>query len=867
MRQVYLIIVLYLSPVVYGQMVLSGTATGGCDCYTLTTTTSQAGSIWSPSTIDLTNSFDFTFRINMGFSDAGADGMIFVLRQSGTTTGLGGGDLGYGGLLNTIGVEIDTWNNGGADIPSDHIAMNSNGTINHDLVAPNAIANIEDGVDHDFRVVWDPALFEMEVFLDGASIFTYTGDIVTLFFGGDPNVYFGWTGSTGGASNIQTVCMDLVADFDVSDLNVCPDQEIDFTDLSESGLIYDGASMASWNWLFGIGGSTSDIPDPSHTFSTIGGKTVGLTVTNLVGCTDVETVLIIVDSIDVDISGTDITCFGFDDGTATADPLTGDAPYTYLWDDPLAQTTITAADLGPGVHTVMVTDAVGCEQTRSVTITEPDELLLDMVEVDSTTCGLADGELIITPVGGIPDYDYSIDAEGSFGPDSAFGGFAMGMVYYEVRDQNGCTYEDSVWIGADSLNVDITKTDITCFGFNDGVASATPEFDVAPVTYLWDDPAGQITPAAAGLEPGTYSVLVTHETGCAGIAEITITEPDELMLDDVAFTNASCGVSNGIITMEILGGTAPYSYSIDDGTTFGSVPDFTGLAPGDYDLIITDDNGCTVTDNVTLINVSNIPEIIIEPDFPEGCRTHEVNFTNLSDPLLTASTKWNLGDGSVATGDFVNHTYMAAGCYDVAIEITTFDGCLTDTVFEDMICVWELPQAEFSFEPQRPNIFNPDVHFINLSSFATAYEWDLGDGSNSNDFEPVRTYPAIGDRSYTVELIAISDKGCRDTTYKVVYIEEVVQFYVPNAFTPDGDNYNENFTPIFMTGFTPNDYHLVIYNRWGEILFESYDTEIGWDGTFGSDLVKDGTYIWDISFRENGTDKMHRSTGHVNVLR
>lgn len=850
-------------------MVLSGTATGSCDCYTLTTaTTSQAGSVWSPSTIDLSNPFDFTARVHLGTSDGGADGMAFVLRQSGTTTGTGGGDLGYGGIPNSVAIEIDTWNNGWTgEIASDHLGMNSNGVLTHNLVAATAIPNIEDGIFHDFRVTWDPGTFEMEVFLDGLSIFTYTGDIVTTIFGGSPDVFFGFTAATGGASNLHQVCLDLDADITADAYSVCPGQEIFFTSTSLSGLGYDGSDVTSWLWDFG-GGATSALENPSHTYFTIGPKTVTLTITNIIGCTSTFTTTINVDSLEVDITALDVTCFGFDDATATADPTTGDAPYTYLWDDPLAQTTATATGLAPGTYTVLVTDAVGCEQTRSITVTEPPALILDSFTTVNATCGLADGELVLYPSGGTEPYEYSINAGVTFSPDSLFTGLADGDLFIQIKDSNDCIYDDTVTINSDSLDVDMTFTNVTCNGFDNGTGTASPAFGVGPCSYLWDDPLTQITPTATGLAPGTYTVLVTHDAiGCAGYGSVTITEPTELIINEITVVNASCGVANGQISIEATGGTTPYEYSIDGGGSFSAFPTFNDLWPGSYDVVVRDANGCLVSDNVVIINVSNVPNVVIGADFTEGCQPLEVNFTNLSDPLLTDITHWDLGDGTTAEGTTVSNTYEAATCYDIHVTITTFDGCTTEATFEDFICAWKLPVANFDYYPDDPDMLHNEVDFENLSEFASTYEWDFGDGGTSTNFEPSHVYPPLGNLTYQVELIAITDKGCRDTAYKYITIDEVVQYYIPNVFTPNPDPFNQVFTPVFVPGFYPSDFHFIIFNRWGEVVWESYDPGAGWDGTFGDVLVQDGVYIWQLTFRENGSDKKYEDFGHVTLLK
>ena len=116
-------------------------------------------------------------------------------------------------------------------------------------------------------------------------------------------------------------------------------------------------------------------------------------------------------------------------------------------------------------------------------------------------------------------------------------------------------------------------------------------------------------------------------------------------------------------------------------------------------------------------------------------------------------------------------------------------------------------------------------------------------------------------------MIATSSNGCKDTTAKIVTINEELIFYIPNAFTPDGDTYNQTFQPVFRSGFDPNDFTMLLFNRWGEVIFESHDAAVGWDGTFGGNMVQDDVITWVIEFKIIRKDKHVRHTGHVNILR
>jgi hypothetical protein len=192
----------------FGQMTMNSSATmlvsGDCNCYRLTTTTPpDRGAIWSPGTINLTAPFDMTFNIyagNPADEFYAGDGMVFVLQQN--ATGIGGyaNSLGYALPAGTpaisaksLGIEIDTYDNApsvATDIASDHIAINSNGSNNHNILAPVAIPNIEDGLYHEFRVIWSPTLTLLTVTIDGAFIFAHTIDITNTIFYGQPGSAF-----------------------------------------------------------------------------------------------------------------------------------------------------------------------------------------------------------------------------------------------------------------------------------------------------------------------------------------------------------------------------------------------------------------------------------------------------------------------------------------------------------------------------------------------------------------------------------------------------------------------------------------------------------------------------------------------------
>jgi gliding motility-associated-like protein len=155
---------------------------------------------------------------------------------------------------------------------------------------------------------------------------------------------------------------------------------------------------------------------------------------------------------------------------------------------------------------------------------------------------------------------------------------------------------------------------------------------------------------------------------------------------------------------------------------------------------------------------------------------------------------------------------------------------------------------------------------INNSTDANSYSWDFGDGTTSSIANPIHEYPS-SPGTYTIMLAANNASNCPDTAYLTVVIEDQLIFHVPNSFTPDGDEFNNMFEPVFYSGFDPQSYTLLIYDRWGEILFESHNVDQGWNGTYRDGLVKEGTYVWYIQFKDSMSDKKRTYNGHVTLLK
>lgn len=279
-----------------------------------------------------------------------------------------------------------------------------------------------------------------------------------------------------------------------------------------------------------------------------------------------------------------------------------------------------------------------------------------------------------------------------------------------------------------------------------------------------------------------------------------------------------------------------------------------------------DPNQCALENTMT-IQVWPRPLPTFNMDETIGCAPLRVFFENTTGFGNPLACQWTLGNGEIISscGNFIQGTYNTPGCYDVTLTMTYPGNCVNTYTAVQAICVEPDPIAAFTANPTQTEVNQP-VTFTNMSNGAVTYDWTFGDFTGVfTDVNPVHYYSSPG--FYLVYLIAYTDFGCSDTTAQAIFVDEPLIYYVPNTFTPDNDDYNPTFKPIMTQGIDIYGYQLLIFNRWGEILFESNDAEFGWDGTYGGNVVQDGTYVWKIRYKVTGVDKPQEMVGHVNVIR
>lgn len=266
-------------------------------------------------------------------------------------------------------------------------------------------------------------------------------------------------------------------------------------------------------------------------------------------------------------------------------------------------------------------------------------------------------------------------------------------------------------------------------------------------------------------------------------------------------------------------------------------------------LRVIDANGCRDSVQQTVSYFPAPAVILVAPSQAVACPPAAIVFDNLSEPVnANYVTEWDFGDGNLSAELSPTHIYGEAGTYDVSVQITSPIGCMTDTVFEQLILIEPGPVADFAYSPESPDNFNAEVSFTDFSERAERWSWQFEGRFLSAQQNPMHAFRDTGLQE--VRLVITHPLGCRDTAVQFVDVQPKATFFLPNAFSPNDDGINEVYKGKgFLRGVT--GFQLSIWNRWGEVVFETEDPEEGWNGRFSNagKPAPQGVYYARVNYR------------------
>lgn len=672
-----------------------------------------------------------------------------------------------------------------------------------------------------------------------------------------------------------------------------------------------GASVISGTSPYTFSWSTS----PVQTTQTATGLSAGMytaTVTDANGCVGTNTILITEPPILANAfpSVTNVSCFGGNDGSATANASGGTSPYSYSW-SPVSGTNASTTGLSAGTHTVSVTDSAGCTLSNTVSITEPLPVVNSFSNIINVDCfGNNIGGATANATGGNSPYSYSWNTAPVQTAQTVTGLFA-GVYSVTVTDSTGCSRTDTVMIASPTtLSLfSPTITHVDCFGNSSGLATANATGGTPPYTYFWD-PTSQTTATATGLPAGVYTVSITDNNGCIVKTLVSVTEP-ALLTSTTTPVHVLCfGDSSGSATVSPAGGTSAYTYAWSNTQTSAVT---TGLTAGNYSVLITDANGCTVSNFVTITQPASAVSgtVAVVNNLCNGDSTGSATAT-AAGGVSPHSYLWSTGQTTTSISNLTAGTYSvtftdANGCSNSLTVAVTQPPLLTALLSPDtLICLGQsithtvsasggtqaytyawmnagqttssitvAPTSATSYSVQVYDangcispllVTNTNVIKLELANITVSpthlvfypaticFTADTGNGINTWNWN-------LGDSTSYSGLYSICHDYAEPGKYCVTLSVSnnlgctdtaqacvyEVEAVIPNVFSPNGDGHNDLFVlDVVKEGLTL--YECRIFDRWGMPIALLDKPREGWDGRTGAGaLASPGTYYFTLS--------------------
>tara|TARA_Y100000589_G_scaffold187124_1_gene177193 strand:- start:25651 stop:29199 length:3549 start_codon:yes stop_codon:yes gene_type:complete len=672
----------------------------------------------------------------------------------------------------------------------------------------------------------------------------------------------------------------------------CAGSNATFTDNST----VTSGTITNWSWDFGDG-NTSTQQNPSHLYTNYGTYNVQFTVSTSSGCSDDTTVSIYIPDVPVASFTATSVCEGdstqFTDLSAVNNANIGS--WYWVFGDATSSTVQNPSHLYSTQGTYQVTlivtsdDTLGCTDDTTITVTVNPQPVADFTVNDE--CAYDSVKFTNNTVvnAGTLNFSWNFGDNSSLNnlpsPSHLYGNPGIYQVILDASN-GSCSDSDTDTVVvyakpiADFLNSPVCLGDTSMFTDNSSLPVSINSDTIND--WNWDvdnngivDYSTQNTSYMYPAEGGhSATLIISTAFGCTDTITKPVTvwplpvvdfSPTEVCLNQATQFNDLTTVSNTYTTNAIVG----WSWDFDDGgnSTLQN-PIYTYSSPGTYQtqLIATTNNGCV--DSVTKpVTVNPLPVANFTSSDPSGCSPWCISFvdnSSISNGNIVQYI-WTMGNGDTLTTQNPQYCYtnnsQSLDVYDIGMTVVSNKGCTDDTTAYSYVNVFPNPVADFTYNPNPTDIMDPTISFLDMSLGPNMWEWSFGDGDSSTIQNPVHQYADSG--NYLVSLYIENQYGCKDSTEKLIRIDPYFIVYIPNTFTPDGDGRNDKF---FVKGVGIVEIQYLIFDRWGNRIWEGYTLDSAWDGTYKGEVVQIDTYVYKIKVKDV-FDKWHTYHGHVNVIK
>ncbi|MCB0760064.1 MAG: PKD domain-containing protein [Flavobacteriales bacterium] len=542
-----------------------------------------------------------------------------------------------------------------------------------------------------------------------------------------------------------------------------------------------------------------------------------------------------------------------------------------------------ATGWGAYAITYTFTDANGCvnNDAQDLEINPVPEPSFDLVN----PCVNENLEVINTSTvadGNITGADWDFDGLGTsdlFQPDPiTAGGSGVYSFSLEITTDAGCT-------ATLIQDFEVFQAPVVAFSLDNACAGSVFVFDDQTtidagdlVSWSWEV-TGQDNQTDPNWETeldqwGIYDVSLTvvSDQGC----EETLTQQLEVYAvpvagfsfedicagNDVDFTNTTTLESGAVEGYQWDYGNSQMGNALNGSSTYSEFGLYT------ISLIATSDQGCADT-SLQILEVFANPEVdfvTANELFCAGGELEAVSISTIAEPYQLVGWTWQLSNGAITEGSNVIIPVNEAGTFDLTLTVWSANGCSSALTQPEVVTVWPNPMANFTYDAENAAFGDPTIQFEDESIGAIGWQYDFGDGTEAFESDPVHEYANYGE--YDVLLLVANEFGCIDTVLKTVSVDASLLIYVPNAFTPDYDGLNDEFIPQW-SGFEMQEYTFQIWNRWGDLVFETHDPEMPWIGDVhgGAYFAPNDVYTWRLIVLPGHLPDLVELKGSVTLVR
>ena len=662
-------------------------------------------------------------------------------------------------------------------------------------------------------------------------------------------------------------------------------------------------------------------PQAGNIFNNLADGDHTVLVSDANGCKVDITRTIVSTGLDASAATSQASCPTSTDGTITVITTNGTTPFTYVLDGGTPQTSNIFNAVGTGMHSIKVVDAKLCSTTFNTFVGAGPYLPSTFATTNAVCANINDGVVTINPTGVAP-FSYTLNPIAVTQASATFTNLAPGAYTYTFSDATGCTGTGSFTITSNpALKTPSVKTMPLCNGNNSGKIIFNPAGGVAPYQYALSPFTNyQISNTFANLIAGSYLFRIKDKEGCTKDTTIVLAQPPVLNAAAVSNTPATCNGNDGIITINANGGTAPYQYSLNNGTTYSPLNTLVAPSVGTFaNIKIKDANGCITNTTATVayidtmrLALNNVPaicagtSITLQPETNNettgfvwtsaNAPISSLNNPNIKNPVASPSdtatyrlmATWGLcsrqaditinvlrkpipdagkdtsicfGAEAVLRGNATNLSgtvsydwspagniltptdpvtvVQPAGNGKFVYTLTVRDNYNCNFVITDAVAITVYPKV-VAFAGNDTIAVKGIPHQL-FGSGGSTYLWSPSADLNTATAQNPRATLNNDTRFFLQVKDAI---GCTDTSSVFVKVYDGPTYYVPNAFTPNGDGRNDVFraTPV---GIIATDWFR-IFDRYGHLVFETSQYLKGWDGTYKGQRQPMGTYVWVI---------------------